>query len=77
LPSREDERRMAELPRQGLVEEDHTVTVANDGRGGLSLAQAGTFDVIVLDLMLPGMNGLEIGAGCVVPRDTLVSYEKK
>src|SRR5437763_4016291 len=56
----EYERRMAELLRQGLSEDGHTVTVASDGRNGLALAQTGGFDVLVLDVMLPGCTGFEI-----------------
>ena len=56
----EDERRMAELLRQGLSEEGHAVTVAMDGREGLSLAESDAFDLVMLDLMLPGMDGLTI-----------------
>jgi DNA-binding response OmpR family regulator len=56
----EDERRMAELLRQGLVEDGHAVTVALDGRDGLEMAEAGSFDLMILDVMLPGVTGLEI-----------------
>jgi DNA-binding response OmpR family regulator len=56
----EDERRMAELLRQGLSEEGHIVTVAADGRGGLGLAECGGFDLLLLDVMLPGCTGFEI-----------------
>jgi len=56
----EDERRMADLLRQGLSEEGHAVTVATDGREGLSLAESDAFDLVLLDLMLPGMDGLTI-----------------
>jgi two-component system response regulator MprA len=56
----EDERRMAELLRQGLSEDGHALTVALDGRDGLALAEAGNFDLLVLDVMLPGATGLEI-----------------
>src|ERR1019366_10010456 len=56
----EDERRMAELLRQGLTEEGHRITVATDGREGLSVAESGAFDLIVLDVMLPGVNGFQI-----------------
>jgi DNA-binding response OmpR family regulator len=56
----EDERRMAELLRQGLSEEGHRITVATDGREGLSIAESGSFDLILLDVMLPGMNGFQI-----------------
>jgi DNA-binding response OmpR family regulator len=56
----EDEHRMAEVLRQALAEEGYTVSVAMDGREGLSLAETGGFDLIVLDVMLPGLSGFEI-----------------
>ena len=56
----EDERRMSALLSQGLSEEGHAVTVATDGREGLSLAENGVFDLILLDVMLPGMDGFTI-----------------
>jgi DNA-binding response OmpR family regulator len=54
----EDERRMAELLRRGLTEEGHGVVVAADGVSGLELARTNPFDVIVLDVMLPRMDGM-------------------
>jgi len=51
---------MAELLRQGLSEDGHTVTVALDGRVGLELAQNGGFDLLILDVMLPGCSGFDI-----------------
>jgi DNA-binding response OmpR family regulator len=56
----EDERRMAELLRRGLAEEGHQVAVACDGAEGLGMALATAFDVIVLDLMLPRMDGISV-----------------
>ena len=56
----EDEIKMAGLLKKGLEEEDHTVTVAHDGRVGLEMAQSLDCDAIVLDLMLPGIDGYEI-----------------
>jgi DNA-binding response OmpR family regulator len=56
----EDERQMVELLRQGLAEEGHSVTATRDGREGLSLAEGNSFDLIVLDVMLPGMDGFSI-----------------
>jgi len=53
----EDERRMAHLLRHGLSEEGHTVVVAGTGPEGLALAETESFDVIVLDVMLPGLDG--------------------
>ena len=56
----EDEPRMAELLRQTLSEEGHQVVVARDGREGFEIAQCSPFDVIVLDVMLPLMDGLAV-----------------
>jgi DNA-binding response OmpR family regulator len=56
----EDERRMAELLRQGLEEEGHSVILAMDGKEGLAMAESHAFDAIVLDVMLPGMDGFSI-----------------
>jgi len=56
----EDERRMAELLRQGLEEEGHKVALAHDGRKGLAMAESYHFDVILLDVMLPGMDGFTV-----------------
>jgi DNA-binding response OmpR family regulator len=55
----EDECTMAELLRRGLEEEQHSVCVAADGMSGLDEAEAGDFDVILLDVMLPKMDGFE------------------
>ena len=56
----EDEKRLAALLRQGLAEEGHSVVVAHDGREGLETALAGRFDAIILDVMLPVMDGLAV-----------------
>ena len=56
----EDEQRLAYLLRRVLLEERHTVDLAHDGASGLDLALSDSYDVVVLDLMLPGTNGLEI-----------------
>ena len=56
----EDERRMAELLRRGLTEEGHKVVVARDGADGFEIARSSAFDVIVLDVMLPRMDGVTI-----------------
>ena len=53
----EDEREMADLLRTALTEEGHSVAVASTGPDGLALAVAEDFDVIVLDVLLPGLNG--------------------
>jgi DNA-binding response OmpR family regulator len=51
---------MVELLRQGLVEDGHAVTVASEGRAGLKLAESSSFDLILLDVTLPGMDGFAI-----------------
>jgi two-component system response regulator MprA len=56
----EDERKMAEVLKRGLEEENHTVSVAFDGDAGLQLAELYEFDVVVLDVMLPGIDGCEV-----------------
>lgn len=56
----EDEVRLAEAVRRALERDHHTVDVAHDGLQGLELARTGTFDALVLDVMLPGLDGFEI-----------------
>ena len=56
----EDERRMAQLLRQCLAEEGHVITLAGEGSEGLSFALTESFDLIVLDVMLPGIDGFGI-----------------
>ena len=56
----EDERRMAQLLRQGLEEEGHSVVVAGNGKDGLAMAASHPFDAIVLDVMLPEMDGFTV-----------------
>jgi DNA-binding response OmpR family regulator len=56
----EDEKRMAELLKSGLEEENHSVSQAFDGRAALEMAQALEYDAIVLDLTLPGIEGFEV-----------------
>ena len=56
----EDEQRMAGLLQRGLTEEGHHVVVARDGATGLETARATPFDVIVLDMMLPRIDGLTV-----------------
>ena len=56
----EDEQRLAYLLRRVLLEERHTVDLAHDGHAGLDLALSDTYDAVILDLMLPGIDGLEV-----------------
>jgi two-component system OmpR family response regulator len=56
----EDELKMARALRRGLEHEGHAVEVAADGEDGLRLGRSSGFDVIVLDVMLPGRDGFSI-----------------
>jgi len=56
----EDEVKMAALLRRGLVEEGYAADVAHTGEEALWMARATEYDAIVLDLMLPGPDGLEV-----------------
>ena len=56
----EDELRLAEALQQIMQEQKYQVDVANDGDDGLDYALYGDYDVIVLDVMLPGKDGFEI-----------------
>jgi DNA-binding response OmpR family regulator len=56
----EDDVKLAELLRRGLTGQGHTVNVAADGLKGLEKAQTIPFEAIVLDIMLPGMDGLQV-----------------
>ena len=56
----EDERRLAQIVHRVLEEEGHTVDLAHDGDDGLAMARDGSHDVIVLDVLLPGMDGIEL-----------------
>jgi two-component system OmpR family response regulator len=58
----EDDLRMADLLRRVLSEEGHQVLGARDGREGFEIAQCSDFDVIVLDVMLPGMDGFTVAS---------------
>jgi DNA-binding response OmpR family regulator len=56
----EDDRSLAEALRRGLVQEGHVVDVARDGVEGLDLVESGVHDAVILDVMLPGMDGMTI-----------------
>jgi two-component system copper resistance phosphate regulon response regulator CusR len=56
----EDEKRMVELLHKGLTEEGHTVACATDGSSGLELAANYEFDAIILDIMMPKLDGYEL-----------------
>jgi DNA-binding response OmpR family regulator len=56
----EDDRDIARLLELHLGDEGYAVTVASDGKTGLQQALAKPYDIIILDLILPGMDGLEV-----------------
>jgi heavy metal response regulator len=56
----EDEKNVAAFIKKGLKEEAYTVDVAEDGPEGLLMATEANFDLIILDVMLPGLNGIEV-----------------
>jgi heavy metal response regulator len=56
----EDERKVASFIQRGLEAEAHQVDVAHDGETGLTRALVGQYDLLVLDVMLPGRDGLSV-----------------
>ncbi len=56
----EDEKRVSSLIKRGLEEEGHRVAQAFDGIEGLEEAANDCYDVIILDVLMPGMNGVEV-----------------
>jgi two-component system copper resistance phosphate regulon response regulator CusR len=56
----EDEQKMAKALQEGLEADDYSVQVAHTGEEGFYLAQAQSFDMVILDVMLPGHDGFEI-----------------
>ena len=68
----EDEVRMAALLRRGLAEEGYAVDVAGDGADAVWRATEFSYDAVVLDVLLPGIDGFEVcrrlrDGGCWVP----------
>jgi len=56
----EDERKVAQAIQEGLESELYSVAVAHTGEDGFFLASSERFDLVVLDIMLPGRNGIEV-----------------
>ena len=67
----EDEPNVVDFVRTGLQEQGFEVVVAYDGSTGLNLALKNTFDVIILDVILPQMNGWEV---CKYIREKAINY---
>jgi len=56
----EDEEKLGDYLRKGMVESGFNVDLAREGPRGLALARSGNYDAVVLDIMLPGMDGFRI-----------------
>lgn len=56
----EDERNVASFIKKGLEEEFYSVDIAEDGSEGLLLSRTNDYDLVILDIMLPGINGVEL-----------------
>ena len=56
----DDDLRLCSVVMRGLIEEGHTVGVAHDGEDGQHLAQANAYDLIILDVMMPKKDGLQV-----------------
>lgn len=56
----EDEEKVAHFISRGLEEEGYTIDIAHDGRRGLELLKESTYDLLLLDLMIPEISGLEL-----------------
>ena len=68
----EDDSRLADVLRRGLQEQGYAVDLAHDGETGVGLAESEPYDLVILDLMLPVLDGLSVcrrlrGAGRGVP----------
>lgn len=56
----EDEESVSSFIKRGLEQESYQVDVAGDGKGGLTLAGANEYDLVIMDVMLPDMSGLDV-----------------
>jgi DNA-binding response OmpR family regulator len=56
----EDDRSLADAVRRGLTQEGHVVDVVHTGNEGLDLAESAIHDAVILDVMLPGMDGMTV-----------------
>ena len=60
----EDETRISSFMEKGLRASGYATTTASDGETALMLARSGGFDLLVLDLGLPGLDGSRCSSGC-------------
>ena len=66
----EDEAQLARFIELELIHEGNTVDKAGDGRSGLDMALSNDYDLILLDVMLPGINGFEVLRRVRAKKDT-------
>jgi DNA-binding response OmpR family regulator len=64
----EDDAALSSFIRKGLEAEHHAVDAANDGNQGRSMAMEFPYDLVVLDLNLPGVDGLTVRKACASAR---------
>lgn len=67
----EDEKKLAGFMRKGLEEQGFTVTVCHDGNDAAAMLKVESFDLVVLDIMLPGRDGLSILKGLRDQKNTV------
>jgi two-component system copper resistance phosphate regulon response regulator CusR len=70
----EDEYKTSQYLKKGLTEAGYVVDVANDGTDGLHLAVTGAYDLVVLDVMLPGKDGWQVLAELRAQQHTAVLF---
>ena len=56
----EDEQKIASFIKRGLTEQRYIVDVANDGQQGMFLAEVNPYDLIIIDIMLPDVDGMQV-----------------
>src|SRR6266851_9082524 len=56
----EDDQKLADLLKRGLGEHGHAVDETHDGETGLTMAESATYDLVILDIMLPRLDGLHV-----------------
>jgi two-component system copper resistance phosphate regulon response regulator CusR len=56
----EDDAQVCSIVKKGLEEENFSITIAMDGETGLTMAMTNSFDMVILDIMLPKLQGLEV-----------------
>lgn len=70
----EDERKTIAYLQRGLTEQGYTVDAASNGEDGLHLALTGEYDAIVLDVMMPGLDGVSVLRSLRTSKDTPVIF---